>query len=154
MIYHPYAVVPTEATYPSTLTIVGNHWIFYPNRREQMSNVNQPPDLGSIRFLTGPLMGQTFQLNKPIITIGRDKSNDIFVHDPKVSRYHARLLWNNGSWGIEKLSQTSTIAVNQRRIEQSVIYHNNIVGLGEDSSFLFLFPLSEVNTQVEGTQYM
>ncbi len=114
-----------------------------------MSNVNWAPSLGSIRFLTGPLMGRTFQLSKPIITIGRDKSNDIFVPDPKVSRNHARLLWNDGSWSIEKLSQTSTLALNQRRVQQSVIYDNNIVGLGEDSSFLFLLPLSELNTQVE-----
>jgi ABC-type multidrug transport system ATPase subunit/pSer/pThr/pTyr-binding forkhead associated (FHA) protein len=114
-----------------------------------MSNVNWAPSLGSIRFLTGPLMGRTFQLSKPIITIGREKSNDIFVPDPKVSRYHARLLWNNGSWSIEKLSQTSTLALNQRHVQQSVIYDNNIVGLGEDSSFLFLLPRSEFNTQVE-----
>ena len=114
-----------------------------------MSNVNWAPSLGSIQFLTGPLMGRTFQLSKPIITIGRDKSNDIFVPDPKVSRNHARLLWNDGSWSIEKLSQTSTLALNQRRVQQSVIYDNNIVGLGEDSSFLFLLPLSELNTQVE-----
>ncbi len=117
-----------------------------------MSNVNQPPGFGSIRFLTGPLMGTTIQLSKPVITIGRDKSNDIPVADPRVSRYHARLLWNNGSWSIEKLSQTSTVAVNQRHVQQSVIYDNNIVGLGEDSSFLFLLPQIAVNTQMEEAQ--
>src|SRR5205823_13564956 len=116
-----------------------------------MSNVNQPPNPGSIRFLTGPLTGRSFQLSKPIITMGRDNSNDIFITDPKVSRFHARLLWNNGLWSIEKLSQTSNVSVNQQRVQQSVIYDNNIVGLGEDSSFIFLLPHIEVNTQVEET---
>ena len=119
-----------------------------------MSNVNQPPSTGSIRFLTGPLTGRSFQLSKPIITIGRDNSNDIFITDPKVSRFHARLLWNNGSWSIEKLSQTSTVSVNQQRVQQSVIYDNNIVGLGEDCSFLFLLPGIEVNTQLEETNHL
>jgi hypothetical protein len=35
-----------------------------------MSSVNWASSLGSIQFLTGPLMGRTFQLSKPIITIG------------------------------------------------------------------------------------
>src|SRR6516164_2059018 len=111
------------------LTIVGNHDV-QSNWSEQMSNVNQPPSSGSIRFLTGPLMGRTFQLSKPIITIGRDSSNDIVITDPKVSRFHVRLLWNNASWSIEKLSQTSTVFLNQERVQQSVIYDNSIVGLG------------------------
>ena len=112
-----------------------------------MSNMNQTSGQGSIRFLTGPLAGRTFELSKPIITIGRDNSNDIFVTDPKVSRFHARLLWNNGSWSIEKVSQTSTVSVNQQPVQQSFIYNNNVVGLGDDSSFLFLLPSIQVNAQ-------
>jgi ABC-type multidrug transport system ATPase subunit/pSer/pThr/pTyr-binding forkhead associated (FHA) protein len=91
-------------------------------------------------------MGKTFQLTKPILTIGRDNSNDIFINDPKVSRFHARLLWQNGSWSLEKLSQTSTLSVNQQHVQQSVLDDKNIVALGEDSSFLFLLRHIEFNT--------
>src|SRR5260370_38531792 len=117
-----------------------------------MSNGNQTAGQGSIRFLTGPLTGRTFELSKPIITIGRDNSNDIFVTDPKVSRFHARLLWNNGLWSIEKMSQTSTVSVNQQHLQQSLIYDNNVVGLGDDSSFLFLLPSIQVNPQPKEKQ--
>ena len=117
-----------------------------------MSNMNQTPGQGSIRFLTGPLAGRTFELNKPIITIGRDNSNDIFVTDPKVSRFHARLLWNNGLWSIEKVSQTSTVSVNQQHVQHSLIYNNNVVGLGDDSSFVFLLPSMQVNAQLKERQ--
>src|SRR5712691_8512259 len=118
-------------------------------RRQQISNGNQTAVQGSIGFLTRPLTGRTFELSKPIITIGRDNSNDIFVTDPKVSRFHARLLWNNDSWSIEKVSQTSTVSVNRQRVQQSLIYNNNVVGLGDDSSFLFLLPSIQENTQLK-----
>ncbi len=117
-----------------------------------MSNAYQTPGQGIIRFLTGPLAGRTFELNKPILTIGRDNSNDIFVTDPKVSRFHARLLWNNGLWSIEKISQTSTVSVNQQHIQQSLIYDNNVVGLGDDSSFVFLLPSIQGNPQLKERQ--
>ncbi|HWZ17475.1 MAG TPA: FHA domain-containing protein, partial [Ktedonobacteraceae bacterium] len=119
-----------------------------------MSNMNQTPGQGSIRFLTGPLAGRTFELSKPIITIGRDNSNDIFVTDPKVSRFHARLLWINGSWIIEKVSQTSNVSVNQQRVQQSIIFDNNVVSLGDDSSFLFLLPSIQVNAQLKERQFL
>ena len=74
-----------------------------------MDASNNPPVQGMIKFLTGPLTGRSFPIRKAITTIGRDPTNDIVVEqDPRVSRYHARLLWNNGEWSIENVSQKST----------------------------------------------
>ena len=94
--------------------------------------------LAAIKFLTGPLNGSTFDIVQPITTIGRHNSNDLMVADPKVSRFHARLIWDDGGWRIERLSQTSVITVDQQRIEQSALSHNALVELGDDTSFLFL----------------
>ena len=67
-----------------------------------------------IKFLTGPLAERTFVISKPVTTIGRDPTNDIVVgNDQKVSRYHARLLWQSGQWSIENVSQRSTLTVDQ-----------------------------------------
>ncbi len=104
-----------------------------------MNSVNRPLDSSEIKFLTGPLAGRIIQLNKPIMTIGRDSTNDVVVKgDLKVSRHHARFVWNNGSWNIEKLSQTSTVTVNQRSVQQAVLQDNTTIGLGEDTTLLFL----------------
>jgi ABC transport system ATP-binding/permease protein len=96
--------------------------------------------LGSsaIQFLSGPLKGKTLHLHKPIMQIGRDTSNDIVVFDPKVSRFHARLIWNSGIWSIENLSQKSVIKVDQNHVQRSSLQHNSQVVLGDDTSFVFL----------------
>lgn len=117
-----------------------------------MSIERKSPTLGFIRFLKGPLAGRTFQISEPTITIGRDKSNDIIIADQKVSRHHARLIWNNESWSIERLSQTSYVSVDQRSIQQATIRHNSTVDLGEDNSFIFLLP--QDNPQPEETQHL
>src|SRR3954452_14907198 len=38
----------------------------------------------------GPQPNQVYDLNKDIITIGRDITNDITINDPEVSRHHLR----------------------------------------------------------------
>ncbi len=57
-----------------------------------MNAVNKPQSLASIKFLKGPLTGITFQIDKPVTTIGRDPGNDIVIdEDLHVARHHARL---------------------------------------------------------------
>jgi ABC transport system ATP-binding/permease protein len=105
-----------------------------------MNAGNAPFSPASIKFLTGPLAGRTFSINKPITTIGRNPGNDIVVQDDqRVSRQHVRLLWNNGSWFIEKYPQTTnTVTVNRQSVQQAALPNGATVGLGDDTSFLFL----------------
>ncbi|HEY4034207.1 MAG TPA: FHA domain-containing protein [Ktedonobacteraceae bacterium] len=104
-----------------------------------MNVSNNPPMQGLIKFLTGPLAGRSFPIRKAITTIGRDFTNDIVVEqDQRVSRYHARLLWNNGEWSIENVSQKAQLTVNQYNTRQAPLQDNSIVGLGTDTSFIFL----------------
>ena len=92
----------------------------------------------AIRFLSGPLVEKTITIQKPVTIIGRDPQSDIVVFDPRVSRRHACIRMINGSWSIENLSQSSYITINQQQIQQGVLQNNNVVGLGEDTSFVFL----------------
>ena len=87
-----------------------------------MNAVNKPQSLASIKFLKGPLTGITFQIDKPVTTIGRDPGNDIVIdEDLNVARHHARLLWNNGSWSIEKHPQADSITINSQNIHKLVL---------------------------------
>ena len=103
-----------------------------------MDVVNKSQGLGSIRFLTGPLAGRTIQISKPMMTIGREPTNDIVISDPSVSRQHARLVNNGGQWSIEKLSPQNLVTVNQRDVQQSPIADRDTIGLGNGTTFLFL----------------
>src|SRR5579864_2897477 len=96
-----------------------------------MSAVNKPPVLGSIQILTGPQAGSTFQLSKPVTTIGRDpEHNDIVLTDPSVSRNHARIVNNGSEWNIENLTQNNTITINSRSIRRETIHDRDTIGLG------------------------
>ena len=96
------------------------------------------PGMASIRFLSGPLAGRTIPITRPVTTIGRGTNNDIVIEeDLKVSRNHARLIYNNGMWVIEKLAAQNVVTVNQQKVEQAVIQDNNTIGLGDNTTFLF-----------------
>src|SRR6266699_2076651 len=103
-----------------------------------MDVLNKSQGLGSIRLLTGPLAGRTIQISKPMMTIGREPTNDIIISDPLVSRQHARLVNNGGQWSIEKLSLQNVVTVNQRDVQQSPIADRDTIGLGNGTTFLFL----------------
>jgi hypothetical protein len=64
----------------------------------------------------GPRAGQAFDLNKPVVTIGREASNDIVLEDPQVSRQHARLTLQGTSYLIEDLGSTNGSFINGRRV--------------------------------------
>ena len=118
-----------------------------------MKEVTIPPDSVSIRFLSGPMVGQTFPIRNPSVTIGRASTNDIVLKDDrKVSRTHARLLRQNGTWSIEKLAPDyNTLTVNQQPVQQATLTNNTTIGLGADTSFLFLVEPERVSTPVPST---
>ncbi len=105
-----------------------------------MSDVNRLQPLGSVKFLTGPLAGKTSLIKGPITTIGRLTNNDVVVTgDLRVSREHARIVWNNGVWTIENLSN-SKLYINQREVPQGKVVeltNDATIGLGPDTTFLF-----------------
>ena len=101
-----------------------------------METVNSQPTLASIKFLTGSLAGNTYQITKPKITLGREPANDIVLSDSSVSRHHARITLNNGTWTITKLARQNTVIVNHRDVQQSAINDRDTIGLG-GTSFLF-----------------
>ena len=91
----------------------------------------------AIRFISGPLVEKTITILKPVTIIGRDPQSDIVVFDPRVSRRHACIRMINDSWSIENLSQSSYITINQQQTQHGVLQNNNVVGLGENTSFVF-----------------
>ena len=101
-----------------------------------METVNSQPTLASIKFLTGSLAGNTYQITKPKITLGREPANDIVLSDTSVSRHHAQITLNNGTWTITKIARQNTLIVNHRNVEQSAINDRDTIGLG-GTSFLF-----------------
>src|SRR5712664_1745792 len=103
-----------------------------------MDAVNGPPALGSIKFLTGPLAGRSYSINKPVTTIGREPTNDIAIPDPTVSRQHAQITWTNGTWTIAKLVAQNTLSINQHDVQQTAMNTGDTIGVGATTTFTFL----------------
>lgn len=56
---------------------------------------------------------QTYRLEKPVVNIGRQLSNDIIVEDKRVSRYHAQIKYSpDGQFAIFDLGSTNGITIN------------------------------------------
>ncbi len=60
--------------------------------------------------------GQVFPLTQAPITIGRQSDNVIILSDPDVSRHHAVISWQAGTYVIQDLGSVNGTFVNNRRI--------------------------------------
>lgn len=115
-----------------------------------MDAVNGQPGLGVITILSGQQAGHTFPIYKPITTIGREKTNDIVIEDGYISRFHAQLIWQNGSWTIKNNTAAhNKVIVKQQEVQQATLSFGDVVGLGR-GPFTF-FRLQAVTQAAENT---
>jgi pSer/pThr/pTyr-binding forkhead associated (FHA) protein len=106
----------------------------------------KPVVLGELLFLSGARKGQTFQITRERLNIGRqpDASNDLILLEASISRHHAALSWENGVWHISKVSANNTLFVEKQEVKESSILHNrNVIQLGNDIELLFLSFVAE-----------
>src|SRR5579864_2868089 len=82
-----------------------------------------------VQVLSGTHIGTTFPVTKPIVTIGRDPSNDLVFTDPTVSRFHARIVQRGALWTIEKVTEKNILKVNAREVQQSALGTGDMVSL-------------------------
>lgn len=83
----------------------------------------------------GPHPGKVYELTQGELTLGRDVSNHLVINDPEVSRRHARLYSQLGSYIIEDLGSTNGTFVNgQRLLGPYTLRHGDVIGLGETVS--------------------
>src|SRR5689334_17283294 len=107
-------------------------------------NTGNEPQLASLAFLGGPLAGKTYPITKTMIALGRDQTNDVVIPDPSVSRHHAQIICENGSWRVKKLVPQNTLTINQRDFTQSALNDRDTVGLGPETTFSFLLTANQL----------
>ena len=73
--------------------------------------MNMPQAWLTIRL---PQAGQqTYRIDKPVVNIGRQLTNDIIVEDKRVSRNHAQIKFqSDGQFAIFDLGSTNGITIN------------------------------------------
>ncbi|MFQ3567900.1 MAG: FHA domain-containing protein [Aggregatilineales bacterium] len=94
--------------------------------------MNQGNDSFRLVVRRGPQPNQTYDLNKDIITLGRDITNDIVINDPEVSRHHMRMTRAVGGFTIEDLGSTNGTFINGQRLTGArPLRPGDMIGLGE-----------------------
>ncbi|HZD57916.1 MAG TPA: FHA domain-containing protein [Anaerolineales bacterium] len=87
---------------------------------------------------TGPTPGKAFALDKPEVHIGRDVNNDVVINDAEVSRRHAQLVAQAGSYVLEDLGSTNgTFVDNQRISGPHLMRPGEAIKLGENVRLRF-----------------
>jgi ABC transport system ATP-binding/permease protein len=95
-----------------------------------------------LRFLTGeetrlgatpetPVSGtQVVQLTKGHLTLGRDRSNDVVLQDPNVSRFHAEVARLEDRVAIRDLGSRNGTRVNGELVRSALLETGSEVGIG------------------------
>jgi hypothetical protein len=101
----------------------------------------------------GPNPEQEYRLSPVEVTIGRSSTNVIAIADPEVSRRHACIRWNEGSYIIEDWASTNGTFVNNRRISGPItLYHGDEIRLGETISLQFLTNHENIQPRTDNQQ--
>jgi ATP-binding cassette subfamily B protein len=92
------------------------------------SNGQTPQRARVLVEIDGKVTG-TRQLDKPVLTVGRLSGNDVQVPSQRVSRMHARIRWERGSWVIEDADSLNGIVFQGNRISQHELRHGDLIAL-------------------------
>jgi ATP-binding cassette, subfamily B, bacterial len=79
------------------------------------------PERASVQIEIDGKHLEVIPLHGPTMMIGRRSSSDIHISSPRISRYHAILLWKNDSWVIEDLDSFNGLTWQGERIRERVL---------------------------------
>ncbi len=74
--------------------------------------------------------GKPYELSRDVVVLGRSRECDITLDDTNVSRRHAEIRRENGSWWIVDLGSTNGVEVNGKRIDRAQLEHDDRILLG------------------------
>lgn len=105
----------------------------------------QKPVHPVLTIVKGPQTGQTFELNLPQISLGRDPKSSVFLNDMTVSRNHATIDLSNlvlGYATIEDLDSLNGTWVDGAIINKATLRDGSTIQIG---TFRMVFHTSRVS---------
>ncbi|MFN4258435.1 MAG: FHA domain-containing protein [Gemmataceae bacterium] len=96
-----------------------------------------------LRLILEP-SGMTIALTQPDVVVGRHGSADLRLPLPDVSRRHCRFVFAESQWRIIDLNSLNGIFVNDQRVRQSQVTHQDRIRIG---GFTFSVDLSAVDAE-------
>ena len=84
----------------------------------------------SLFVFRGNNQGMRFELEADALTLGREATNDIQLHDTEVSRRHAELKRSDKTFSLTDLGSSNGTYVNGKRIESHLLANGDEVQMG------------------------
>ncbi len=72
---------------------------------------------------------QIVPLNQNIVRLGRHLDNNVVLHEDAISRFHAEIRYENGSYVLHDQQSTAGTFVNNQRIERCVLNSGDVISL-------------------------
>lgn len=86
---------------------------------------------GLLVVRAGDQTGESFALDVPVISIGRDPESDIYLDDVTVSRRHAEVHQVGGAYVVRDLGSLNGTYVDQERVEERQLMHGDELQIGK-----------------------
>ena len=91
----------------------------------------------SVVIIKGFAEGMEYLIEKEHTVIGRDKTSDITLKDPLISRQHAAIIYREGRYSIKDMESTNGTHMSGARIQQADLHHGDKFRVG-DTTFQFI----------------
>ncbi|HEX8984794.1 MAG TPA: SpoIIE family protein phosphatase [Bryobacteraceae bacterium] len=75
--------------------------------------------------------------------IGRQSDNDLVLRDNRASRYHARIVAEQGSYAVQDLKSSYGVFLNGKRVEHAVLHPGDRIEFGAPDSYRLTFELGQ-----------
>jgi pSer/pThr/pTyr-binding forkhead associated (FHA) protein len=97
-----------------------------------ISPLSRSTDLNGVLVICdGEMAGQSFMLDRPVVTIGRGSECDVAINDASISRRHAQVLRQaNGHYVQDLASRNGSKVNNDPLLAPKLLQHGDIVCLG------------------------
>ncbi len=114
-------------------------WVPYNERKIHKPQPEYSPDFeipelpkkppGLSRIVEGENVAY-YPLDAPVIRLGRKKDNDIRIHGPEVSRYHAEITMQDNTATIKDNNSANGTLINGERIDEKELIDGDIITIG------------------------
>jgi diguanylate cyclase (GGDEF)-like protein len=88
------------------------------------------PGEACVIVIYGPELGKRMQLGTAPFSIGRSTKNDLSIDQESISRHHAKITFEEGSFRIEDLGSTNGTFVNEERVQTRALGDGDQVQIG------------------------
>ncbi len=84
----------------------------------------------TLTVITGQAERRRYRFSEGRVSIGRDASNDVVCNDPSISRVHAEMWLEEGTWHIRDCGSTNGMQVNGLSVDSAELRQGDKISMG------------------------